>query len=209
MKVLLVPLGSRGDVQPQLVLGEELGRRGHRVTVAAPPNFRGWVESYGFAFVPVGEDIRQVMLDNRGMTEQHPAIALPAQIALTRRHTVRQTQDLFAVDHDADVVVSAGLSFVGKMVADKLKVPYVFCCYSLSAMYSAEHPPAVVPVFGLPRLAWTEASECRNVLARSGSSGTSWGSSKGGSCVETVNEVAHGPEEVDGFRVELGCMLAS
>ncbi len=152
MKVLLVPLGSRGDVQPQLVLGEELVRRGHRVTVAAPPNFRSWIESYGFSFVPVGEDIHEVMLQNRGMTEQHPAVALPAQIALTRRHTVRQTRDLFAVPHDADVVVSAGLSFAGKMVADKLKIPYVFCCYSLSAMYSAEHPPAVVPVFGLPRL---------------------------------------------------------
>jgi vancomycin aglycone glucosyltransferase len=39
------------------------------------------------------------------------------------------------------------------MVADKLGVPHVFCCYTLSAMISAEHPPAVAPVFGLPRLA--------------------------------------------------------
>jgi UDP:flavonoid glycosyltransferase YjiC (YdhE family) len=153
MKVLLVPLGSRGDVQPQLVLGKELVRRGHRVTVGAPPTFRTWIEGQGFGFVPVGEDIHEVMLQNRGMTEQHPAIALPGQIALTRRHTVRQTRDLFAVPHDADVVVSAGLSFAGKMVADKLGVPHVFCCYSLSAMYSGEHPPAVVPLFGLPRLA--------------------------------------------------------
>jgi vancomycin aglycone glucosyltransferase len=153
MKVLLVPLGSRGDVQPQLVLGEELVRRGHQVTVAAPPTFRGWIEGQGFAFVPMGADIHEVMLQNRSMTEQHPAVALPGQIALIRRHTVQQTRDLFAVPHDPDVVVAAGLSFAGKMVADKLKIPYVFCCYSLSAMYSGEHPPAVVPVFGLPRLA--------------------------------------------------------
>jgi vancomycin aglycone glucosyltransferase len=153
MKVLLAPVGSRGDVQPQLVLGQELMRRGHQVTVGAPPNFRSWVEGYGFAFVPVGADINAVMMSNRGMTERHPALALPGQLPLVRKHVVQQTRDLFEVTHDADLVVAAGLSLAAKMVADKLRVPYVFCCYSLSAMYSAEHPPAVVPVYGLPKLA--------------------------------------------------------
>ena len=153
MKVLLVPVGSRGDVQPQLVLGLELMRRGHRVTVAAPPNFRGWIEGYGFEFVPVGADINEVMMSHRDMTEQHPLRALPGQLSLTREHTARQVHDLFRVAHDPDIVVAAGLSFGAKMVADKLGVPHVFCCYTLSAMYSGAHAPAVVPVFGLPRLA--------------------------------------------------------
>jgi vancomycin aglycone glucosyltransferase len=39
------------------------------------------------------------------------------------------------------------------MLADKLGVPHVFCCYSVSAMHSAEHAPAVMPLFGLPKLA--------------------------------------------------------
>jgi len=152
MKVLLAPLGSRGDVQPQLVLGEELLRRGHTVTVAAPPNFRIAAQTRGFRFVPVGEDMNAILLGNRDMTEQHPVKALPAQIGLIRKHVAWQVKDMFATAHDADVVVAAGLSFATKMVADQLGVPHVFCCYTLSGMKSAAHPPAVTPIWGLPRL---------------------------------------------------------
>ena len=151
MKVLLAALGSRGDVQPQLVLGDELKRRGHTVTLAAPPNFRSWAEPRGFRFIPMGDDINSVLLRNREMTEQNPVTALPGQIKLLRAHLEWQVGDMFAVEHDHDIVVSAGLCFAGKMVADKLDVPHVFCCYTLSAMLSAAHPPAVTPVFGLPR----------------------------------------------------------
>lgn len=153
MKVLLAPLGSRGDVQPQIVLADELVRRGHTVTLAAPPNFGSWAEARRFDFIPVGEDINVSMRANREMTEQHPVLALPRQIRMLRGYVERQIRDLFSVPHQHDIVVAAGLSLGAKMVADRLKVPHVFCCYTLSAMYSAAHPPAVAPVFGLPRLA--------------------------------------------------------
>lgn len=153
MKVLLAPLGSRGDVQPQLVLGEELLRRGHTVTLAASPNFRPWAEARGFAFIPVGEDINVIIRQNRHMTEQHPVVALPGQIRLVRRHLADQARDLFAGSHDHDIVVAAGLSLVAKMLADSLGVPHVFCCYTLSMMRSAAHAPALIPLFGLPRFA--------------------------------------------------------
>jgi len=151
MKALLAPLGSRGDVQPQLVLGEELSRRGHTVTLAASPNFRPWAESRGFGFIPVGEDINVIIRQNSHMTEQHPVIALPGQIRLVRRHLAHQARDLFAASHDHDIVVAAGLSLVAKMLADSLGVPHVFCCYTLSMMCSASHAPALTPVFGQPR----------------------------------------------------------
>lgn len=152
MKFLLAPLGSRGDVQPQLVLGEELSRRGHRVTLAAPPNFRKHAEERGYPFVPIGGDIERVLEQNSVMTEQHPLRALPAQLALLRRQLTEQVGDMFRVRHDADLVVAAGLGFAGRLVADQLKVPHVFCCYSLAAMPSAAHAPAVTPLFGLPRI---------------------------------------------------------
>src|SRR6478752_6844484 len=153
MKVLLAPLGSRGDVQPQLVLGEELAQRGHDVTMAAPPNFRPWAESRRFGFIPVVEDINVFIRANSYMTEQHPLVALPGQIRLVREHVEREVRDMFAARHEHDIVVAAGISFAAKMVADQLGVPHVFCCYSLSALCSAAHPPVVAPIFGLPRLA--------------------------------------------------------
>lgn len=38
MKITLVTSGTRGDVQPMAVLGVELTRRGHDVTLGVPPN---------------------------------------------------------------------------------------------------------------------------------------------------------------------------
>ena len=152
LKVLLVPLGSRGDVQPQLVLGQELKRRGHAVTVAAPPDFRGLAAEYELPFSPVGEPIGPFIRRNSDMTERHPVVALPGQIKLVQGYIAEQVHDLFAARHEPDIIVAAGLSFAAKVLADKLGVPHVFCCYSLSAMHSSAHPPAVLPVFGMPRL---------------------------------------------------------
>jgi UDP:flavonoid glycosyltransferase YjiC (YdhE family) len=153
MKILLAPLGSRGDVQPQVVVGEELLRRGHSVTLAGPPDFREMSESQGLRFLPVGEAMGPLIRRNSEMTEQNPATALPGQLKLVQRYIEQQVGDLLSHEHDADLVMAAGLSFAGKVLADKIGVPHVFCCYSLSAMRSAHHPPAVLPLFGKSRLA--------------------------------------------------------
>ncbi len=152
MKVLLAPIGSRGDVQPQLVLGEELRRRGHSVMLAAPPDFRELAASYGLPFTPIGDPVGPMILRNSAMTERNPAAALPAQLGLLRGYIGEQVHDLLSAKVEADVIVAAGLSLAAKVLADKLGVPHVFCCYSLSAMRSAAHPPAVLPLFGMPRL---------------------------------------------------------
>jgi UDP:flavonoid glycosyltransferase YjiC (YdhE family) len=152
MKVLLAPLGSRGDIQPQVVVGEELARRGHAVTLAGPPDFREMSESQGLRFLPVGEAMGPLIRRNSEMTEQNPLTALPGQLKLVQRYIEQQVGDLLSYEHDADVIMAAGLSFAGKVLADKLGVPHVFCCYSLSAMRSAHHPPAVLPLFGRSRL---------------------------------------------------------
>lgn len=150
MKALLAPLGSRGDIQPQLILGEELLRRGHSVTLAAPPDFADMAASYGIAFVPIGGPIGPLIRANSDMTERNPVVALPGQLKLVQRYIEEQARDMLAIEPGADIVLGAGLSLAGKMLADKLGVPHVFCHYSLSVLRSRQHPPAVMPVFGLP-----------------------------------------------------------
>ena len=39
MKIHMVSIGSTGDVRPYVLLGKELQRRGHEVTVVAFANF--------------------------------------------------------------------------------------------------------------------------------------------------------------------------
>lgn len=52
--VLLVPMGTPGDLQPFIDLGCELRRRGYRVSLLAHENFAEWARGAGLAFVGIG-----------------------------------------------------------------------------------------------------------------------------------------------------------
>jgi len=59
MKFVLAGYGSRGDVEPCAVVGRELMRRGHDVSIAVPPNLFGLAQSAGLTAVSYGPDSEQ------------------------------------------------------------------------------------------------------------------------------------------------------
>ena len=61
MKFVLAAYGTRGDVEPSVVVGRELARRGHDVCIAVPPDHIGFAEAAGLAAVAYGPDSRQVV----------------------------------------------------------------------------------------------------------------------------------------------------
>ncbi|GAY14817.1 glycosyltransferase [Mycobacterium sp. shizuoka-1] len=62
MKVVLACHGVRGDVEPCVVIGRELQRRGHDVKIAVPPNVVAFAEAAGLTAVAWGDE-SQVMMD--------------------------------------------------------------------------------------------------------------------------------------------------
>ena len=54
MHAILTPVGSAGDINPFVVVGGALRRRGHRVTLVAPEVFAGVAANAGLDFVSVG-----------------------------------------------------------------------------------------------------------------------------------------------------------
>ncbi|KUI15643.1 glycosyl transferase family 1 [Mycobacterium lehmannii] len=56
MKFVLASYGTRGDVEPSLVVGRELQRRGHDVRMAVPPDLMTFTESAGLPTVAYGLD---------------------------------------------------------------------------------------------------------------------------------------------------------
>ena len=54
-------VGSRGDVQPFVALGNELQRHGHRVRLATHNVFEKFVLDAGLEFYPIGGDPTQLM----------------------------------------------------------------------------------------------------------------------------------------------------
>ena len=64
MKFVLASYGGRGDVEPAMVVGRELLRRGHEVCMAVPPNLVGFADAAGLAAVAYGLD-SQAILDTQ------------------------------------------------------------------------------------------------------------------------------------------------
>ena len=61
MKFVLAAYGTRGDVEPSVVVGRELLRRGHDVRIAVPPDQVGFAEAAGLAAVAYGPDSQEVL----------------------------------------------------------------------------------------------------------------------------------------------------
>jgi UDP:flavonoid glycosyltransferase YjiC (YdhE family) len=61
MKVVLASYGGRGDIEPAVVVGRELARRGHDVCMAVPPNLVGFTETVGLTAVGYGLDSQAIL----------------------------------------------------------------------------------------------------------------------------------------------------
>ncbi|EKG21655.1 UDP-glucuronosyl/UDP-glucosyltransferase [Macrophomina phaseolina MS6] len=61
LNIVIQVVGSRGDVQPFVALGNELQKHGHRVRLATHDVFEDFVRSSGLEFYPIGGDPAELM----------------------------------------------------------------------------------------------------------------------------------------------------
>ncbi|CAE6479214.1 unnamed protein product [Rhizoctonia solani] len=61
MNIVIMIVGSRGDVQPFIALGKRLKEHGHEVRIATHETFRSFVKGAGLRFFGIGGDPEQLM----------------------------------------------------------------------------------------------------------------------------------------------------
>lgn len=93
MAVVLLALGSRGDVQPMSVLAGELTRRGVPARVVASREYRALVEERGAEFVPVDISVSDVVAQSRN---RRLLLSTLAGQGMMLRSWVRQARESFA-----------------------------------------------------------------------------------------------------------------
>ncbi|MEU0538782.1 nucleotide disphospho-sugar-binding domain-containing protein [Nocardia sp. NPDC005978] len=109
MRVLLAFAGSRGDAQPGVLLGRELLRRGHDVTLAVSPNLVEFATGHGIPVVGFGLDSAELLRaqeeDRRGGSWNLRA-RFRALLELQRRGFAEAARDLLAVADAAELLVT-------------------------------------------------------------------------------------------------------
>ncbi|KAI9163417.1 Sterol 3-beta-glucosyltransferase UGT80B1 [Paramyrothecium foliicola] len=78
LNIVIQVVGSRGDVQPFIALGNELQRYGHRVRLATHDTFSNFVRDFGLEFYPIGgnpAELMAFMVKNPGLIPSMKSIA--------------------------------------------------------------------------------------------------------------------------------------
>lgn len=111
VNIVVLPVGSWGDVQPFVALAAGLRRRGHRVTVATHEPFRGYVSDCALTFRSVAGDVRAAM-ESEEMLDVLEAGGRPLPMlarlgAAGRPHLGQVVRDQWEASQGADVLVAS------------------------------------------------------------------------------------------------------
>lgn len=127
MRIAILALGSRGDVQPYIALGKGLREAGHSVRVVTHQNFEALVNSHGLAFWPVQGNVQDVVesQEMRALLEKGKFLAITLRTAKeAQRAAVQWAQDGLTACQGTDLLLAGiGGLYMGLALAEKLGLP--------------------------------------------------------------------------------------
>lgn len=132
MKVLILTLGTRGDIQPFVALAVELARAGHEAVLAAPHRYSGFVTAHGVIFAGIDEG-PMTLMDSGSTVGDVAAGGMRAKLDLAKKMPAlfgRVFDECWTVASSglgagADVLVHNGQVIVGQHIAERLGLPAV------------------------------------------------------------------------------------
>jgi sterol 3beta-glucosyltransferase len=129
MKVVVIALGTRGDVQPMIAFGQGLASAGYDVRVATHEPFRHLVTGVGLDFAPCQLDMRAFLGEGEGQawleSGQNPLRAILQFHRAITPHLPALFAELRAATVDADVVVGMAAGILESTMADAAGAKFV------------------------------------------------------------------------------------
>ena len=144
MRIVIITLGTRGDVQPYIALGQGLIKAGHTVRLATYRDFEVLVKAHGLEFGPIRGNSQELMESQamRDVMDKGNFIATTRYMIKTAERAVSEwMEDGVAACQDADLIIagSVGLT-IGTSLAEKFHLP----CFKTT--YFRSYQPGLFPV---------------------------------------------------------------
>ncbi|PKA58343.1 Sterol 3-beta-glucosyltransferase UGT80B1 [Apostasia shenzhenica] len=152
LKIVMLVVGTRGDVQPFIAFAKRLQEFGHHVRLATHVNFRNFVLSAGVEFYPLGGDPRIMagyMVRNKGLL-----LFGPTEISIQRKQLKEIINSLLPACTEPDI--NTGASFRAQaLIANPPAYGHVHVAEALC-----------VPLHIFFTMPWTPTSEFPHPMAR-------------------------------------------
>ena len=130
--IVILAMGTRGDIQPFMALALGLQQAGHTVCLAAPPNFRSFIESYNIPFTPVGDDWETILQNEDAASYiESGSIIQGIRFRLNYVNKAFYLTNMAAWEacQNADLIIYPKEDFIlGYSFAQKLGVPCIEAC---------------------------------------------------------------------------------
>lgn len=149
MRITIFAAGSRGDIQPCIVLAMGLQAAGDDVCLAAPADFASFAAEHGVPFRPLRGDVQQIMAGDTGREFMesgggNPLKSIRAMRAMLGPIALQMAEDGFAACQDADAIICLGVQGAfGATMAEALHRPLVHL-----------EPAPLLPTRTFPPPAW-------------------------------------------------------
>lgn len=140
MHIIVIAIGTAGDVHPLLGLSSAFVKQGHRVSFCTSPAFAESVERCGLRLIPAGtvEDYRAAVNDPNMWNPRRSLKALWQAVAAR----IRPMYELLEAEIGDDTVIAAHpWAFSARLLNEKYGVPLVSLQISPSTFFSAKKPP--------------------------------------------------------------------
>lgn len=128
MNILIVAIGSQGDVNPFIIIGIALQNRGHDVTILSNNYFRDSVQNAGLSFASVGstEDYNKMVdeVDTKNPTKTTKVVMKYLYFA-----SIQKVYDtIIKLNTPGDtIVLGITMAFGARVARDKLGIPLITC----------------------------------------------------------------------------------
>ena len=153
LQVILVPVGTSGDVLPFIAIGIAMKARGHRVAMIASGAHRGVIDAAGIPLIEsIGAEADAAALGHpnfwrptRGIRRISERVVVPSL-----RPQITAIESLYQGANT--VVVGSTLALGARIACEKLKAPYVSVHLAPAAIRSLDATPHVANIPHFPRL---------------------------------------------------------
>jgi sterol 3beta-glucosyltransferase len=173
MKIAIVALGSRGDVQPYVALGKALKSAGHTVKLVTHENFETLVTSHGLLFFAMPGNVQTVMEspELRALLEKGNFLAINAYTSkLVKTISIDWAKAGLVACQGMDLLIGGvGGGTIMRALAEKLQIPileaHVFPYTPTKAFPAVLFPPALTKLGGLVN--WLSHHVMRQIMWQS------------------------------------------